>query len=106
MADERAYMGLDRLFDENRQDTGSIGLDVLFAEGPDPDVDDHWSVDFGLRELFSDGTEKRGARRPWTAIRVAWVAAAGAVVAVPLLVWALQGCTRAGCRNTKKLSMG
>eukprot|EP00803_Ostreobium_quekettii_P004980 evm.model.scf_25EXC.12 EVM.evm.TU.scf_25EXC.12 scf_25EXC:14730-15903(-) len=89
--DDKAPMCLAALFDEDRQiDVESFCLDVLFGEGTDDDVDDHWAQDFGLRELFDNGTDERGARRPWAGTNIAWMAAAGAVVAVPLLAWALR----------------
>eukprot|EP00803_Ostreobium_quekettii_P004225 evm.model.scf_537.3 EVM.evm.TU.scf_537.3 scf_537:50007-53393(-) len=105
IADDKAPMGLDILFDEDRQDSESFGLDVLFGEAPYPDIDDDWVMEFGLSELFNDGAEDAAAKRPWTATEVAWMAATGAAVAVPLFFWTIRDCTRAGYRNIKRIVM-
>eukprot|EP00803_Ostreobium_quekettii_P001686 evm.model.scf_257.2 EVM.evm.TU.scf_257.2 scf_257:34929-36316(+) len=87
--DDKAYMGLSVLFDEGRDDGESIGLADLLEEAGDADVA-YWAVDFGLAALFEEGGDKKSTMRSWT--DVAWVALAGAAVAVPLAIWALRGC--------------
>ena len=98
IADDKACMGLEALFEEDRRDNESFDLDVLFGETPDPDVDDDWVTDYGLTKLFHEETEMGGGRRTWTATDVVCVAASGAVVVVPLFIWALRGC-----RNIQRL---
>eukprot|EP00803_Ostreobium_quekettii_P001688 evm.model.scf_257.4 EVM.evm.TU.scf_257.4 scf_257:43720-45104(-) len=96
--DDKTDMGLAVLFDEGRDDRESFGLANLFEEAGDADAA-YWAVDFSLAALFEEDDEQKSTMCSWT--DVAWVALAGAAVAVPLAIWALRGC-----RSLKRVLKG